>query len=312
MHSNFFLFLYSVLFHTVHICTASIHSEFSILMLQTISLIMLCSASLLFTVLLFLHFFIPLCSPITFLKAHCPVTKCYCIHHFSVFYFLSATDNIFLTFVTLVTRWANCLDFKSAWHHVRQTTELGTELLPYFSLWYTSQHWIIPAGKVLGHMEKNQNKTRAVDVNWSCQLSQKLGFVRCCNSGCNLFSILLKHIYFWIQLQKPMYSYSLLECFAAIKVWVFNRVAKIEWHDTLIINQNNLCNFFFFHRRKNILLYKWLLLVHFFMKPSHKVIEVQTSQNRLYSGFFVIAIIQSKLVLIYSLLHFFFILFWFT
>lgn len=114
MHSNFFLFLYSVLFHTVHICTASIHSEFSILMLQTISLIMLCSASLLFTVLLFLHFFIPLCSPITFLKAHCPVTKSYCIHHFSVFYFLSATDNIFLTFVTLVTRWANCLDFKSA------------------------------------------------------------------------------------------------------------------------------------------------------------------------------------------------------
>lgn len=158
MHSNLFLFLYhNVFFHTAHICTASIHSEFSILMLQTISLIMVCSASLLFTVLLFLHCFIPLCSPITFLKAHCPVTRSYCIHHLSVLYFLSAVDNIFLTFVNFVTSWANCLDLKSALLHVRQTTELGTEFLHCFSLWYTSQYWIIPAGKVLGHMEKKQD-----------------------------------------------------------------------------------------------------------------------------------------------------------
>lgn len=131
MHSNLFLSLdHNVLFHTVHICTASLHSEFGILMLQTISLIMLCSASLLFTVLLFICCFSPLCSQITFLTAHCPVTKPYCIHHFSVFYFLSTTDNIFLTFVNFVASWDNFLDFKSAWHHVRQRTELETEFLP--------------------------------------------------------------------------------------------------------------------------------------------------------------------------------------
>lgn len=39
--------------------------------------------------------FIPICSPITFLNAHCPVTKPYCVHHLSnVFYFLSATESI--------------------------------------------------------------------------------------------------------------------------------------------------------------------------------------------------------------------------
>lgn len=259
MHSNFFLFLYpNVLFHTVHIFTASIQSEFSILMLQTISLIMLCSASLLFTVLLFLHCFIPLCSQITFLKAHCTVTKSYCIHHPSVFHFLSATDNIFLTFVTFDTSWANCSDFKSTRHHVRQTTELGTEFLPHFSLWYTSQHWIIPAGKVLGHMEKKQNKTCAVNIYWACQFSQKVGIVWCCNSGSNLFSsILLKQL---LLLDKTLEAH--VELFSARtscchQAWVINRVAKVEWHNELITNQNNLCDhdlLFFSEREKYITL----------------------------------------------------------
>lgn len=149
-------------------------------------LIPLCSAAV------FTLYFIPLCSPITFLNAHCP--ESYCIHHLpNVFYFLSAKESISSSLLCLLLSWANCCsDFKSSWHHVRQRTELGKELLPHFVVHFSALNY--SCWNASGHIEKKQNKTCIVGICWACQFSQKVGIVSCCKSGCSVFSsIILKH-----------------------------------------------------------------------------------------------------------------------